>query len=153
MIGQREGIKNNKQGEKDRIEQPYRHLLCIRLCNGIFFLFFHRRKRQVESIRPRSLNDPFTILPFGVIKKYYDGSVALYIYFVCYLAIPKFLFFFFSNKKTRFIFIFFHNLNIVSPLVWKQKSLWRWNRPPDRLTKIENAFLSHTTLSIRNLRV
>lgn len=80
MIGR---IKNNKQEEKDRIAQPYRHLLCIAYGSAMEFLFpFHRRKRQIESIRPRSLNDPFTILPFVGVKKYYDGSVALYIYLV-----------------------------------------------------------------------
>ena len=69
---------------------------------------------MIESIRLRLVNDPITTLLFGLVQKYYDGSVALYIYFVCYLAIPKFLFFFFQIKKQDFfIFIFFHNINIV----------------------------------------
>lgn len=47
---------------------------------------------------------------FGGIKKYYDGSVALYIYFVCDSAIPKFLFDPKLRKKESFFFIYFRNI-------------------------------------------
>ncbi|TAI95824.1 hypothetical protein DMA11_25075, partial [Marinilabiliaceae bacterium JC017] len=78
--------------KKDRIEQPYRHLLCSAYGSIMEFTFTFHRIENIGSIRPRSANDPITTLPFGGVKKYYDGSVALYIYFVCDSAIPKFLF-------------------------------------------------------------
>lgn len=47
---------------------------------------FHQRKKSenIESLRPRLVNDLITALPFflGVKKKYYDGSVALYLYYL-----------------------------------------------------------------------
>lgn len=59
------------------------------------FLPFIEERENVGSIIPRSVNDPITtLLFFGGVQKYYDGPVALYIYFVCDSAIPKFLFFF-----------------------------------------------------------
>jgi hypothetical protein len=41
---------------------------------------FRLEKREIGSTRPKSLSDPFTTLLFGGVKKYYDGSVAFYIY-------------------------------------------------------------------------
>lgn len=62
---------------------------CIRLYNKIDPYLL----QKIGSIRPRSVNDQLTTLPFGGIQKYYDGSVALYIYiyllyfFVCDLSV------------------------------------------------------------------
>jgi len=84
-----------KKKKKDRIEQPYGHLLCIAY-GSIIKLTFTQRKIKIGSIRPRSVNDQITTLPFVGVQKYYDGSVAFYIYyiiwFVCDSAIPKLLF-------------------------------------------------------------
>lgn len=88
----KERDKELRTRKKDRIEQPYRHFLRIAYGSRMEFSPSIEERENIGSIRPRSLNDPFTTLPFGRVKKYYDGSVALYIYLVCDLAIPKFLF-------------------------------------------------------------
>jgi len=77
------------------------------------FLPFIEERENVGSIVPRSVNDPITtLLFFGGVQKYYDGPVALYIYFVCDSAIPKFLFF--SNiknkEKKNLLFLFSYSL-------------------------------------------
>ena len=88
-----------------------------------------RRRGRMGGWSDRSLNNPITTLLFffGKVQKYYDGSVALYIYFVCDSAIPKFLFFS-KKRKKKIVFFFrtllFYNINIVNSL-WceKKKSL------------------------------
>lgn len=67
---------------------------CIRLYNKI-----DPYLEKIGSIRPRSVNDQLTTLPFGGIQKYYDGSVALYIYynFLSVICLS------FSNPKVAFL--------------------------------------------------
>jgi len=97
MMRRRQKIGNNK-----KLEQLYVHLLLIAYGSTVELTFlFHRRK--IESSRSRSLNHPITTLLF-VSSKYYDGSVALYINFVCNSAIPKFLF----DPKKEFFLVLFH---------------------------------------------
>ena len=115
--------------KKNRIVQPYRHLLCIRLYNGIYFFFFFSSillKKEIESIRSGSLNDPFTTLPFVGVKKIL-WWFCCFIYLFClwfnnpkvpfwYDQIRKKMIFFFS-----FLYFFFHNINIRKRiLVWKR---------------------------------
>jgi hypothetical protein len=90
-IVRRKEIKNKKK----KIELNNRTGIFCALHTALewnlLFPFIEERE-NIGSIRPKSLNDPFTTLPFGRVKKYYDGSVALYIYLLCDSAIPKFLF-------------------------------------------------------------
>lgn len=58
---------------------------CIRLYNKIDL--YLPSKKKIGSIRPRSVNDQITTLPFVGVQKYYDGSVALYIYIYLLLII------------------------------------------------------------------
>jgi len=158
--------KNNKKKKENRInwttvQASFVH--CIRLRNGISFILlfssplFYRRKER-ESIWSRSLNDPFTTLPFVGVKKYYDGSVALYIYLVCDLAIPKFLSDTINQiRKTYlffFIFVLFHNHNInirKRLLVWEKNGLWRWNVPPThKINKSEVTFVPYYYLDTKS---
>ena len=67
---------------------------CIRLYNKI-----DPYLQKIGSIRPRSVNDQLTTLPFGGIQKYYDGSVALYIYYI-FLSVICLSF---SNPKVAFL--------------------------------------------------
>ena len=86
-------------------------------------LFSMKEKRE-ESIRlrPKSIKNPITTLLFFYFsdKKYYDGPVALYIYFICDSAIPKFLFLKKKRKKKDSFSVLFHNINIVNSL-WCEK--------------------------------
>jgi len=74
-------------------------------------LTFHSRKIKIESLSPRWVNDQIATLPFGGVKKYYDGSVAFYFkmdsFFVFDSAIPKFLFDPTKKGKILFFFAFF----------------------------------------------
>lgn len=72
---------------------------CIRLYNKID-PYLPSNKEKIGSIRPRSVNDQLTTLPFGGIQKYYDGSVALYIDYIFLSAICLS----FSNPKVAFLF-------------------------------------------------
>jgi hypothetical protein len=61
--------KTRRKKKTNRIEQPYRHLLCIAYGSAMAFLppfssISILSKKKMESIRSRSLNDPFTTLPF-----------------------------------------------------------------------------------------
>jgi len=83
---------------------------CIRLYNKIDL--YLPSKKKIGSVKPRSVNDQITTLPFVGVQKYYDGSVALYIFiiniiwFVCVSAIPKLLF---VKLRKKIIFFFFSN--------------------------------------------
>lgn len=150
-IGRRKEIKNTN---KKKIELNNRTGIFCALHTALEWnlLFSSVEEREnIGSIRPRSLNDPFTTLPFGRVKKYYGGSVALYIYLVCDSAIPKFLFDPIKYGKKDLVFFFililFRSINIGKrPLVWKQKSLWRWKGPPIDKIKSEIPFVSYYSL-------
>ena len=79
---------------------------CIRLYNKID-PYLTSNKEKIGSIRPRSVNDQLTTLPFGGIQKYYDGSVALYVYFFFFLSViqqSQSFFLIRSNKEKLFFF-------------------------------------------------
>ena len=90
MMSRREAIKNNKK--KKKIELNNRTGIFCELHTALQWNLLLLPSKNVGSIRSRSVNDPITTLPFGGVKKYYDGSVTLYIYFLYDSAIPKFLF-------------------------------------------------------------
>lgn len=68
---------------------------------------FLLKKEKIESIRLRWVNNQIAILPFGGVQKYYDGSVALYVYFLFFLSViqqSQSFFLIRSNKEKIFFF-------------------------------------------------
>lgn len=105
MMRGRDKIKNNTQ--KDRIEQPYVHFCALHTAPQWNLLLFSVEERKKSNRSdPDLVNDPITTLLFGGVQKYYDGSVAIYSYFVCNSAIPKFPFDP-KNTEERIFFVLF----------------------------------------------
>jgi hypothetical protein len=83
--------EKNQNNKKKKIELNNR--------TGIFFCAVHtasqwnfffplfRRRKKIESIRSRSLNDPFTTLPFVEVKKNTMMVLLLYIFILSRLYI------------------------------------------------------------------